>query len=186
MITTFTRVSTDDIDSLIQDEELVMSLVTELGFDADILKQLAGNAESADPETLFHTLESRWNGHGQIFSLEDQIKLLTQITSNFSEFTDSPLATLSKAGRAIPITLNGENVRVILPSQIDEINDSLIALPVENLQAQAQKLQESNELAIEQTELISAPLWQLYDGLCTFFQNAVDADEYILIAVHSD
>ncbi|MFC5050972.1 DUF1877 family protein [Rubritalea spongiae] len=182
MITTFTRVQTDDLDDLIQDEELVISLVTELGFDANILKQLAGNAEATDPETLFHTLENRWNGHGQVFSLEDQAELLSHIVQHTESLKDSPLATLPSAGRATPINIDNENVRVLFPSQIDEINDALIALPVETLQAHAQQLTENSILKIEQAELISAPLWQLYDGLCTFFQNATDADEYILLA----
>ncbi|MGJ8672324.1 DUF1877 family protein [Rubritalea sp.] len=185
MITTFTRVQTDDLDALIQDDELVVSLVKELGFDPKILKQLAGNAESADPEMLFHTLENRWNGHGQVFSIEDQGELLSQIVSSTDEHQNSPLAALSSAGRAIPVRVDGENVRVLFPSLIDEINDSLTALPIEILQAHAQKLAEKSSLEIEHTALISAPLWQLYDGLCTFFQNATDADEYILLAKQS-
>ena len=55
MITTFTRVATDDLDALIDDEELVLSLVNNLGFDSQLVQQLAGNAEAANPETLAYT-----------------------------------------------------------------------------------------------------------------------------------
>ena len=186
MITTFTRVTTDDLDSLIDDEELVLSLVNDLGFDGQLVQQLAGNSESADPETLFKTLEGRWNGHGQVYSLEDQIELLMSIVS-YSNEDLSPLASLSTAGRATTINNDHGAIRVLFPAQIDEINDSLISLPVEVLQGKAE-LDSLNEAAVPphktwtQQELISAPLWQIYDGLCTFFQNAVDADEYILLA----
>lgn len=186
MITTFTRVATDDLDSLIDDDELVLSLVNDLGFDGQLVQQLAGDSESADPETLFKTLESRWNGHGQIYSLEDQIDLLTHIVGHSSEDL-SPLANLSTAGRATTINNDHGAIRVLFPAQIDEINDSLISLPVEVLQGKAE-LETLNSAAVlphkgwTQQELISAPLWQIYDGLCTFFQNAVDNDEYILLA----
>lgn len=182
MITTFTRVPVEDIDSLIHDEELVTSLVTELGFDSTVLQQLAGNAESANPETLFQTLESRWNGYGQVFSLEDQIGLLTETVKNSEQYSSSVLASLDKAGRAIPVMVDGHHVRIFFPNHVDTINEALISLPIEILQAQAEKLQQASTLSMQQTELISAPLWQLYDGLCTFFQNAHDADEYILMA----
>jgi hypothetical protein len=184
MITTFTRIQTDDLDSLIQDDELITSLVTNLGFDADLIKQLAGDASNADPETLFQTLESRWNGHGQIFSIEDQLPLLSTVVANTAEFADSALCNLSKAGRAIPTTIDGEHVRVIFPTQVDEINDSLTSFPVENLQAYAQQLMGNGILKMEHADLIQAPLWQLYDGLCTFFQNAADGDEHILVVHH--
>lgn len=186
MITTFTRVETDDLDALIDDEELVLSLVNDLGFDSDVLKQLAGNASSANPEELFQTLESRWNGQGQVYSIEDQIELLMHVVQHSSEDL-SPLAELAKAGRATNISNELGPIRVLFPAQIDEINDSLISLPVEILQGKAsidslnsEKVAPHNEWS--QQELISAPLWQIYDGLCTFFQNAVDADEYILLA----
>lgn len=186
MITTFTRVATDDLDALIDDEELVLSLVNDLGFDSDLLKQLAGSASSANPEELFQTLESRWNGHGQVYSLEDQIDLLMHVVQQSSEDL-SPLAYLEKAGRATSISNDCGPVRVLFPAQIDEINDTLIGLPVEILQGKANiealnAAQVAPHTAWTQQELISAPLWQIYDGLCTFFQNAVDADEYILMA----
>lgn len=182
MITTFTRIETHDLDALILDEEVVTSLVTDLGFDVNAIKALAGNANAADPETLFHTLEERWNGHGQIFSLEDQVSLLTQTVRQLDGFKESPLSTLDTAGRATPVVVDGTHVRVLFPAQIDEINDALTALPIETLQAHAQTLMETAKLDMELADLMQAPLWQLYDGLCTFFQNAVDADEYILLA----
>ncbi|MEO1856285.1 MAG: DUF1877 family protein [Rubritalea sp.] len=190
MITTFTRVATDDLDALIDDEELVLSLVNDLGFDSQRVQQLAGNAEAANPETLFHTLEGRWNGQGQVYSIEDQIGLLMHTVQRSTEDL-SPLAQLAKAGRATNISNGHGAIRVLFPAQIDEINDSLTSLPVEVLQGKAD-LESLNADAIPphnewtQQELITAPLWQIYDGLCTFFQNAVDADEYILLAVHAE
>jgi|GEM_PF-2294602 hypothetical protein len=190
MITTFTRVATDDLDALIDDEELVLSLVNDLGFDSQLVRQLAGNAESANPETLFQTLEGRWNGQGQVYSIEDQIGLLMHTIQNSTEDL-SPLAQLAKAGRATSISNDHGPIRVLFPAQIDEINDSLTSLPVEVLQAKA-KLESLNSDAVPphkkwtQQELIAAPLWQIYDGLCSFFQNATDADEYILMAQHDE
>ncbi|WP_129589671.1 DUF1877 family protein [Rubritalea profundi] len=186
MITTFTRVATDDLDALIDDEELVLSLVNDLGFDGQLVQQLAGNAAAANPEVLFQTLEGRWNGQGQVYSIEDQIDLLEHIVQQSSE-DHSPLAQLSKAGRATSIHNDHGPIRVLFPSQIDAINDSLTSLPVEVLQGKAQ-LESLNADAVRphkewtQQELISAPLWQIHDGLCTFFQNATDNDEYILMA----
>lgn len=191
MTTTFTRVETDDLDALIDDEELVLSLVNDLGFNSDVLKQLAGNASSANPEELFQTLESRWNGHGQIYSLEDQIELLMHVVQHSSE-ADSPLAGLAKAGRATTISNDHGPVRVLFPAQIDAINDALISLPVEILQGKTDIEKLNLEMVAPhqgdwtQQELISAPLWQIYDGLCTFFQKAVDADVYILMARHAE
>lgn len=188
MITTFTRVATDDLDALIDDEELVLSLVNDLGFDGQLVQQLAGNAEAANPEALFQTLEGRWNGQGQVFSIEDQIELLEHIVSQSHE-GNNPLGQLSKAGRATNIHNDHGPIRVLFPSQIDAINDSLTSLPVEVLQGKAD-LERINSAAVlphkewTQQELISAPLWQIHDGLCTFFQNATDADEYILMARH--
>lgn len=191
MITTFTRVETDDLDSLITDEELVLSLTNDLGFDGGLLQQLANNANAADPETLFKTLESRWNGHGQVYSIENQIELLSHLVQQSSE-SHSPLSKLSQAGRATAINNGCDLVRVLFPAQIDEINDSLTALPVEVLQGKADVEQlnaasvSPHQSAWTQQELISAPLWQIYDGLCTFFQNAVDSDAYILLAKHEE
>ena len=190
MITTFTRVATDDLDALIDDEELVLSLVNDLGFDGQLVQQIAGNAEKANPETLFQTLEGRWNGQGQVYSIEDQIYLLEHITGSESE-ENTPLSQLSKSGRATNIHNDHGPIRVLFPSQIDAINDALISLPVEVLQGKAE-LDSLNAAAVlphktwTQQELISAPLWQIYDGLCTFFQNATDANEYILMAVHKE
>lgn len=186
MITTFTRVATDNLDALIDDEELVLSLVNNLGFDEKVVQQLAVNAEAANPEALFQTLESRWNGQGQVYSIEDQIELLEHIVQQNTEDL-SPLSQLSKAGRATSIHNDHGPIRVLFPSQIDEINDTLISLPVEVVQGKAD-IDSLNSASVlphkewTQQELISAPLWQIYDGLCTFFQNATDNDEYILMA----
>jgi hypothetical protein len=182
MITTFTRLHIEDIDTLIDDEELVHSLVTDLGFDSQALQQLAGNAESADPETLFRTLESRWNGYGQGFSLEDQIDLLTHALRSSETHKSSAAAQLQSAGRATPISVDGHPVRLLAPTNVEAIHHNLDSLPLENLQAIAQKLLDQPTFSLTQAELVSAPLWQLYDGLTCFFENATNDGQFILMA----
>lgn len=186
MLTTFTRVHTDDINTLINDEELVLTLVNQLGFDSSILKQMTQMSTEPNPEELFQTLESRWNGQGQIFSLEDQINLLENIATQSDQLANTPLATLSKSGRAIPITNEGEHIRLLFPTQVEAIHDHLSTLPVENLQAIAEDLIQNLSLNIQHAELVSAPLWQIYEGLRTFFGNATKNEEHILLARHEN
>ncbi|MFC4991535.1 hypothetical protein [Rubritalea tangerina] len=183
---TFTRVNIEDIDSFLHDEELVLTLINELGFDSSLLKQLAGNTTALDPEALFHSLENRWNGHGQVFSLEDQMALLESAFAAYDKPETTSLTRLSTAGRATPVSHDGTLIRLLFPHDISNINEALIAAPVENLQAASQKKVATLPEPYNTLEsLISAPLWQIYDGLCTFFQNASDADEYILVAKHN-
>lgn len=181
MHTTFTRIQTDDIDALIQDEELVLALISQLGFDSNALQQLAQNPENTNPETLFHTLESRWNGHGQVFSLEDQAPLLETIAQHTPQLKHTPIAKLSNAGKAIPILHQGEHIRLLFPAEIETIHELLTQHPIETLQATAETLLQTNQLPLEQQSLISAPLWQLHEGLSTFFQNAQEEDQFILL-----
>lgn len=188
MITTFTRVHTDDLDSLISDEEVVLALINDFGFSTDDLKQMASQPEEANPEALFNTLQARWSGHGQVFSLEDQAPLLLHIVHHTKSLENSPISGLIKAARATSIHTSHGPVRVLFPSQIESISHALEQLPVENIQGFAQ-LESLNQAKVPphkswgQQELITAPLWQIYDGLCTFFANATANEEYILVAM---
>lgn len=187
----FTRIVTDDIDSIIFDEELLIELVQELGFDSQSLQQLSQTPEQANPESLFNLLHQRWSGEGQVFSLEDQFPLL-QHCVHHSELKQSQLADIFKISRATPTCINGHNIRVLFPHHIDDIAEELRELPVEVLQAKA-NLDDLNTSRVAphhgewtQQELISAPLWQIYDGLCRFFENAADEGSYILLGLHKD
>lgn len=191
MITVFTRVETDDIDSLLADPEVVLALVEDLGFDPGNLLALAGqaeNIENVDPIALLQSMEDRWNGEGQTFSLEDQIHLLTHILQHTEIHKDSKIATLHRAGRAVSIYTDHGPVRVISPDEVKAIAEELDMLPVENIQGYA-KLETLNADGVlpherwNEQELITAPLWQLYDALGLFFRNASEGSQYILLAV---
>lgn len=191
MITVFTRVETDDIDSLINDPEVVLALVEDLGFDPSDLLSLAGqaeNIENVDPMALLQSMEERWNGEGQTFSLEDQIYLLTHILQQTEIHKGSRIANLHRAGKAAPVYTEHGPVRVITPEEAKEIAQELELLPVENIQGYA-KLERLNAAGVlphenwTEQELITAPLWQLYDALGLFFKNASEGDQYILLAV---
>ncbi|WP_018970950.1 DUF1877 family protein [Rubritalea marina] len=185
----FTRVVSDDIDSLIHDEELVLALVTELGFDSSALIQVASNAEQADPEALFQLLNERWSGEGQVFSLEDQLPLLLHCVQLLSG-DHTLLSSILKRSRAIPVSHAGESIRVLFPHQVIEIHESLQEIAVEALQAKVDVAGINHAIVPphgsdwSEQEMITAPLWQIYDGFCRFFENAANQEAYILIAHH--
>lgn len=185
----FTRVVRDNIDSLIHDEELVIALVTDLGFDSSALMQVAADAEQADPEALFKLLNERWSGEGQVFSIEDQLPLLLHSVGQLSEDHDL-LANLIKRSRAIPVSHDGEHIRVLFPHQVEEIHESLQEIAVEVLQGKV-SVDSLNTAVVaphgsqwSDQEMITAPLWQIYEGFCRFFENAANEEAYILIAHH--
>ncbi len=187
----FTRIQTDDIDSIIFDEELLIELVQELGFDAQSLQLLSKKPEQANPESLFNLLHQRWSGEGQVFSLEDQFPLLQHCLRN-SKIQQSQLADVFKVSRATPTVFNGHHIRVLLPHQVDDIAEECRKLPVEVLQAKA-SLDGLNASRVaphhgewSQQELISAPLWQIYDGLCRYFENAANDESFIFLSLHRE
>lgn len=185
-LTSFVQLQTDDLDAFIADDELVLGLMEEFGVDTNAFLQLARQDDHVNPETLFHLLEQRWNGHGQVFSIEDQLPLLQHLIAT-SSGTNSGLEHLLRCGQATPIRNAHGPIRILFPDQCEEIAEAMAAFPKEQLQGSTS----IDELIRHQVpphfgnwqiqDLVSAPLWQLYDGLETFMQRAANSEAYVLI-----
>lgn len=184
MITTLTRVPIDNLDDFIADEEVVLALTEQFGFDTSEILNLAADPETIDPMALFQTMEERWNGHGQTFSLENQLPLLNYLLKTY--YSNTPLEILADGGYPTPIFTENGPIKIFLPDPVKKISKSLNNLTMKALQAHAnvESIILSDEITLNQQEIITAPLWQLYEGLVTFFKNASAENHYILKSFH--
>jgi len=184
MISTFTRVPIDNLDDFIADEEVVIALTEQFGFETSEIINLASDPENVDPMTLFQTMEERWNGHGQIFSLEQEAPLLNHLLK--AHYPHTPLETLANGGYPTPVLNEEGPIKIFLPDPVKKISTALNDLSIENLQAHANLdfITLQNNITLTKDKIISAPLWQLYEGLTTFFQNAAQENHHILLSHH--
>lgn len=178
-ITIFTRVPIQDLDAFIADPEVVLALTEDFGYDPTDVLNLASDPENIDPMHLFQIMEERYNGHGQTLSIEKEAPLLNHLLK--THYPGSLLETLANGGYPTPISNDHGPIKIFLPEPVQKIAQALQNLPVETLQAHANLDQISlPHTTLTKDQIITAPLWQLYEGLTTFFQNAARENQHIL------
>jgi len=153
-IMVFSRIDADGFDQFMEDPELVLAVVEDMGFDQnDLIK-------NPDPELLYQLMEGRWSGEQRNFSFEKCWPTLEKVAAK-----NDVLELIQKGGRNSQIYNDEGPVLVLSPDQVSRADQGLAKLPI-NVDG------ESDE---------EFTLRDLYPGLQRFFQLANSNEQYVLI-----
>lgn len=187
-----TRVPAEGFDSFMEDPEVVIATVEDLGFELDDMLNSVTSPQ-ADPAALYHMMEGRWSGEQPTFSLEKMHHLLCFLVSgsaSISEPSSHPLSVLFSGGRNTQIYNEYGAIRVLSPSQVSSLSEVLEGLGLTEL---LQKAEQVGIEAFNQAQLLPHKgkwthehlddLWTLYPALQTFFQIASSEGEFVLLSL---
>ena len=158
-ILVFTRMPSDGFDDFINDPEVVLATVEDMGFDKDeMLAAMSGN----DPSQLYQLMEERWSGEGRNFSFESY---WNNLVAKFPE--DDVFSQILSAGRHTQINTDHAEIRVLTQDQVMRFNRELHDLILKNL-----------DLSDEVDQMLES----LFPALQNFFSLASEANEFVLVS----
>ncbi len=164
----FSRVPADGIDALMDDPELVLATVEDMGFDQeDMMTMLSG--QGGDPGALYYMMEGRWSGEETNFSFE---KLWDELKQKFADDSASSavLKMIQTEGRNSQIYNEYGPVRVLSVDQVNRAQNVLDTMVLATTD-DAKYDQEAQSLG------------DLFEALKTFFRIADAEEEFVLVSL---
>ena len=180
----FSRVSTLHINELMEDPELVLGLIDDMGFSID------DEDAPVDSDAMLSILESRWQGHEQNYSLEEFSDLAQHVLLDVC--CPTTLDLLFKGGKASSVytcagagdskSAQGQSlpVCVLSPAEVEKINANFSTVDLIQLQQDWMDMKKVKSIKPDATVEDIDTFWMLFPGIFQFFQHAYQKRECVL------
>ena len=163
-IMVFSRVEADGIDAFMDDGDLVLATVEDMGFDQEDMMGML-TRQGGDPGALYSLMEGRWSGEETNFSFE---KLWSMFTENVGGEGNKLIHLIEKEGRDSQIYTEVGAIRVLSPGQVQLASDGLAELTL----SLSDSVEDENEQSLK----------TLFPALQTFFKISADEGEFVLVS----
>ena len=166
---TYSRVPARHIEELMQEPELVIELVQDMGFSLE---------DNLNSDEMLGLLESRWQGNEQNYSLEEFSDITQHVLLDVCPA--KALNLLFKEGKKSKVSINNQAIFVLSPHEVHAVALALYNIDLASLQQEWMRIDKflSIRPTIEAKDIDL--FWMLFPGIVSFFNHASANEECVL------